>query len=163
MLEIKRYIKKSFKFTIIGTALILTGCSQNSAEMAFNNPEPSLFYGGVIGTGSGAFPTTPYADGSMSGELIGLFHEDDIDKTLDAVNRLKIANILEFKPSNEWQTWTDRANNIKYSIRPGRPMFSSDGSETCRDYDLVSQQKNRSLQASGLACRRVDGNWILNS
>jgi len=145
------------------SAFLLAGCSQNPSQVAFNNPQPANFYGGVIGTSTENYQTNAFSKGALAGELVGLFYEDAIDQSLDVANRLKIANILEFKPSNQWQSWTDAQKNVKYSIRPGRPIFSVDGSETCREYDLIARIQGETSQASGFACRKPNGNWLLNS
>lgn len=166
----KSILKGSTLLCCTFVTLAMTGCQespsfmrQNTAEIIMNNPSPKKFYGGVVGSGISAFATQEYSTGNMSGDLVGLFNERDIDKTMDVVNRLKIANILEFKPSNQWQTWRDGPNNIKYSLKPGRPIFSEDGDKTCRDYDIVLESSIGNRSTSGTACRTGDGNWLLVS
>ncbi len=142
--------------------LVLTGCSQSPEDQMLAEAKQDRYLGGVIASGTGiAIPADDAQAHNASGTLVGAFVVQSLDAQMTEANRLKIANMLEYQTSNQWKRWKDNVNHTMYSLKTGTPAFGDN--EVCRHYDLVAKAEDNYSQASGVACRQSNGNWLLNA
>jgi surface antigen len=147
---------------VVLSTLIIAGCStQTPEDQVLSQADQNRYLGGVLASGSGVLiPGDDVKSHDASGTLVGAFVVQSIDLKMSEANRLKMANMLEYQTSNQWERWNDNANHTMYSLKTGTPAFGDD--EVCRHYDLVAKSSENYSQASGIACRQSNGNWLLN-
>lgn len=143
-------------------SFVLVGCSQAPEDQMLAEAKKDRYLGGVVSSGTGiAIPADDAHIHNASGTLVGAFVVQSLDAKMSEANRLKMANMLEYQTSDQWKRWQDTANNTLYSLKAGTPAFGSN--EVCRHYDIVAKTPENYSQASGVACRQTNGNWLLNA
>ena len=152
---------KTLSSVVLGS-LILVGCTQSPDDKILAEAKQDRYLGGVVSSGTGiAIPADDVQAYNASGTLVGAFVVQSLDAQMSESNRLKMANMLEYQTSNQWKRWKDNTNKTMYSLKTGTPAYGE--SEVCRHYDLVAKAQNNYSQASGVACRQSNGNWLLNA
>lgn len=147
---------------VILGSLVLVGCTQSPEDKMIADAKKDRFLGGVVSSGTGiAIPATEAHLYDAAGTLVGAFVVQSLDAKMSEANRLKMANMLEYQSSDQWKRWQDTSNNTLYSLKAGTPAFGEN--EVCRHYDLVAKAPDNFSQASGVACRQSNGNWLLNA
>lgn len=148
--------------SVVFASLVLVGCSQSPEDQMLAEAKQDRYLGGVIASGTGiAIPADEAQAHNASGTLVGAFVVQSLDAQMSEANRLKMANMLEYQTSDQWKRWKDTANKTMYSLKTGTPAFGDN--EVCRHYDLVAKAEDNYSQASGVACRQSNGNWLLNT
>lgn len=148
--------------SVVLGSLVLVGCSQSPEDQMLAEAKQDRYLGGVVASGTGiAIPADDAQAFNASGTLVGAFVVQSLDAQMSEANRLKMANMLEYQSSDQWKRWKDSANKTMYSLKAGTPAFGEN--EVCRHYDLVAKAQDNYAQASGVACRQSNGNWLLNA
>ena len=109
------------------------------------------FLGSQIGDGSGQLAAT--AAGAVIGALIG----SEVGRTMDQVDRMKLASTLEATPTGRTAAWHNPDTGVHYEATPTR-TYDSAGSP-CRDYTVDAYIDGRPETVTGTACRQPNGTW----
>ncbi|QOC24102.1 hypothetical protein IC757_08385 [Wenzhouxiangella sp. AB-CW3] len=111
--------------------------------------------GGVLGSqvGSGRGRGVATLAGMMAGGAIG----GAIGRTMDDVDRMKMATTLETTRTGVASEWENPDTGYYYRMEPTRTYESPEG--PCREYTLDAQIGGQTEQVYGTACRQADGSW----
>lgn len=152
---------KLYGVVIIST-ILLVACSQTEDDRILAEAQKDRYLGGVVASGTGiAIAADDAAQHDASGTLVGSFVVQSLDEKMSEANRLKIANMLEYQASGQWKRWQEPKEKTVYSLKAGTPAYGAN--RVCRKYDLVAKEPSNYAQASGVACRQTNGNWLLNA
>lgn len=156
-------MRKSMKQPIltlaIGATLVLAGCASNPT-----NQDIGTVLGGVLGgiggsqIGEGQGRTAAIIVGTLVGAAIG----GSIGRTMDDVDRMKVASALENSPTNRSTTWRNPDSGNRYTVTPRRTYRQAEQTY-CREYSMEAQIGGRREELYGTACRQPDGRWRMQS
>lgn len=134
-------------------AAMLAGCATGPKEDA------GMLIGGVLGgilghqVGGGRGQTAATIIGALAGGAIGA----SIGRSMDDLDRMKMAATLETTRTGVATTWYNPDTDYAYRMEPTRTIESADG--PCREYTLDARIGGRTEQVYGTACRQPDGSW----
>lgn len=137
---------------IFGTAM-LSGCATGPKE------EVGMVIGGVLGgvlghqIGAGRGQTAATILGAVAGGAIGA----SIGRSMDDLDRMKMAATLETTRTGVVTTWHNPDTGYDYRMEPTRTYETAQG--PCREYTLDALIGGRTEQVYGTACRQPDGSW----
>lgn len=138
---------------LIAPLILLPGCATGPKE------ESGMVIGGIIGgvlgsqVGSGRGRTAATIIGALAGGAIG----GSVGRSLDELDRMKMAATLETTRTGVATTWTNPDTGHDYRMVPTRTYESAEG--PCREYTLNAEIGGRTEQVYGTACRQADGSW----
>lgn len=138
---------------LIACSMALAGCATGPKE------EAGMLIGGVLGgvlgsqVGSGSGRTAATIIGAMAGGAIG----GSVGRSMDDVDRMKMAATLETTRTGVASTWRNPDTGHSYRMEPTRTYESNEG--PCREYTLDAEIGGRTEQVYGTACRQPDGSW----
>jgi len=141
-------------FTLIAAAALMAGCATTGPR-----EETGMVIGGVLGgvlghqVGGGRGRTAATIIGTIAGVAIG----GSIGRTMDDVDRMRVAATLETTRTGVATTWQNPDTGYDYRMVPTRTYESTEG--PCREYTLDAQIGGRTEQVYGTACRQPDGSW----
>ncbi len=139
--------------SLVFCALTLTGCAAGPKE------ETGMVIGGVLGgllghqVGGGRGQTAATIVGTIAGVAIG----GAMGRSMDDVDRMRIAATLETTRTGVATTWHNPDTGYNYRMEPTRTYERAQG--PCREYTLDAQIGGRTEQVYGTACRQPDGSW----
>lgn len=147
-----------------GRALLfafLTGSIFSGCETTSHGQEGEIIggvLGGVIGAqvGEGSGRTAAIIIGTIAGAMIGRH----IGETMDDVDRMNTARVLNDSRTGRSTTWVNPDNGNRYTVTPTRTYEESGG--PCREFRLdatVGSQPNQ--EVFGTACLQADGAWLV--
>lgn len=144
--------------TALATALILPGCATDSPKQNTGTVIGGVA-GGVLGSriGSGSGKTAATIVGAIAGAAIG----GSIGKTMDDVDRMKMAQALEGTRTGASSTWQNPDTGAHYTVTPTRTYESAEG--PCREYTTEAVIGGKREKVYGTACRQADGSWRIAS
>ena len=134
-------------------AAMLVGCATGPKE------ETGMVIGGVLGgllghqVGGGRGQTAATIVGAIAGVAIG----GAIGRSMDDVDRMRMAATLETTRTGVATTWHNPDTGYEYRMEPTRTFETVEG--PCREYTLDAQIGGRTEQVYGTACRQPDGSW----
>jgi surface antigen len=105
-----------------------------------------------MGRGSGN--TAAIIGGAMLGALVG----GSVGHSMDAADRLYVAQTLEYGPSRQVVAWRNPDSRTRYEVEPLVTYESRDG-RYCREYQTKAWIGGELQQVYGTACRQPDGSW----
>jgi surface antigen len=132
---------------------ILAGCATGPKE------EVGMVIGGVVGgvlghqVADGRVRTAATILGAVAGGAIGA----SIGRTMDDVDRMKMAATLETTRTGVSTTWRNPDTGYDYRMTPTRTYETARG--PCREYTMDAMIGGRTEQVYGTACRQPDGSW----
>lgn len=135
--------------------LIISGCH------GFGGPYERT--GVVVGTVHGGWPGKIVRRGPgrtsaiIVGTLIGVQIGGSIGRTMDDIDRVKVAHSLEIVRTGVPTTWVNPDTRNEYSVVPTRTFERFD--TVCREYIIDAIIGGRTEQVYGTACRQADGSW----
>lgn len=111
--------------------------------------------GGVVGAqvGKGSGRTAAIVGGTVVGVLVG----GSVGRSMDAVDRLYVNQVLETAPTRTAVAWHNPDTSTRYEVTP-IATFQEAG-RYCREYTATALIGGRSQQIYGTACRQPDGSW----
>ncbi len=145
--------KTLIALTVIAGALVLSGCAHTPKE------ETGMVIGGVLGgilgsqVGSGRGRGLAALGGMLAGGAIGA----SIGRSMDDVDRMKMAATLETTRTGVATEWQNPDTGYYYRMEPTHTYESAEG--PCREYTMDAQIGGRTEQVYGTACRQPDGSW----
>ncbi len=151
--------KQPILILAMSATLVLTGCSSNPT-----NQDVGTVIGGVLGgiggaqIGKGRGRTAAIIVGTLVGAAIG----GNIGRTMDDVDRMKVAAALEHSPSNQSTTWRNPDSGNRYTVTPRR-TYRRSVQTYCREYSIEAEIGGRREEVYGTACRQPDGSWQVRS
>ena len=114
--------------------------------------------GGVIGAqvGEGRGRTAAIIVGTIAGSMIGRH----IGETMDDVDRMRTATVLNDSRTGETTSWVNPDNGHVYAVTPTRTYEQGVG--PCREFRLDATIGDESHQhVYGTACLQADGSWLV--
>ena len=147
---------QKFVATVLSSVLVVTlnGCATNPT-----NEQGGQVIGGVLGgvlgsqVGSGSGRTAAIIAGTVAGAMIG----GSIGRNMDASDRAKAQNAVEYNRSNEPSSWRNPDTGNAYTVTPTRTYQSNN--QSCREYTTEAVIDGRRETVVGNACRQPDGSW----
>lgn len=137
------------------TTLIISGCHGYGGP--YQRP------GVVVGTVHGGWPGNVVRRGPgrtpaiIVGTLVGIQIAGSIGRTMDDLDRLRVAHSLEIVRTGVPTTWVNPDTHYQYSVVPTRTYERSD--TVCREYTIDATIGGKTEQVYGTACRQADGSW----
>jgi len=147
---------QKFVATVLSGVLLVTlsGCATNPT-----NEQGGQVIGGVLGgvlgsqVGSGSGRTAAIIAGTVAGAMIG----GSIGRNMDASDRAKAQNAVEYNRSNEPSSWRNPDTGNAYTVTPTSTYQSNN--QSCREYTTEAVIDGRRETVVGNACRQPDGSW----
>lgn len=147
--------------TVMGIAVVLTGCSSSgggysAADMERTKTIAGAVIGGVVGhqfgKGRGRKVAT-IAGAVLGGYLAGAMSPYGRQQTNSALN------------NNTTSTWTEPGTNNNYTVTPTNTYTSTvNGHQsTCRNYTMDAYIDGKMQQVKGRACKDTNGQWVSQS
>lgn len=146
-------MKTKGMFLIFALITSLIGCASGPKE------EVGMVIGGVLGgvlghqVGGGRGQTAATIIGAITGGAIGA----SIGRSMDDLDRIKMAATLETTRTGVATTWVNPDTGYNYRLTPTRTVETAEG--PCREYIMDSTIGGRVEQIYGTACRQADGSW----
>ena len=137
--------------------LMLAACDNSQ----LTNQDVGAMTGGVVGAvlgsqfGKGDGKVAAAAAGAVVGGIVG----GNIGSSLDELNRMKMANVLETTQTNHAHSWVDPDTNTKYTVKPTKTIKTDQ--RVCREYTMSIVVDGSLQTAKGTACRDASGNWAI--
>lgn len=144
---------KSLVVSAVLVCASLTGCAAGPKE------EVGMVIGGVLGgvlghqIGGGRGQTAATILGAIAGGAIGA----SIGRSMDDLDRMKMAATLETTRTGVATTWRNPDTGYDYRMTPTRTYETAEG--PCREYTMDATIGGRTEQVYGIACRQADGSW----
>ncbi len=153
------------------SALLITGCAQNSNGGYFGNVKKQevgavsgAVLGGVLGSNIGGGKGQLIAVGA--GSLLGAFIGSEIGSSLDRADKVfasQAMNRAYEAPIGETISWTNPESGNSGTYTPVNEGYGQSSGRYCREYKQTIVVDGRSEQAVGTACENVDGTWEIMS
>lgn len=153
-------MKKILSWASITTLVVaLSGCALTEGNQEGTGAVIGGALGGILGSqvGSGSGNTAAIIVGTLAGAAIG----SRIGRTMDEVDRMKMAQALETQPTGAPTRWVNPDNNTSYTVTPTRTFETAQG--PCRDFTMDALIDGRTEQVTGQACRGPNGNWVMQN
>lgn len=152
-------MRKPILTLAVSATLVLTGCASNPTNQGIGTVVGGVL-GGIGGAqiGKGRGRTAAIIVGTLVGAAIG----GSIGRTMDDVDRMKVATALEHSPSNRSTTWRNPDSGNRYTVTPRR-TYRRSAQTYCREYNIDAQIGGRREKVYGTACRQPDGSWRMQS
>lgn len=154
---------KRFDINLVGAvwvlgvaAVLMTGCETNRHDQQGEVLGGVL--GGVLGSqvGGGRGKTAAIIVGAIAGSMIGRH----IGESMDDVDRMKTARVLNDSRTGKANTWVNPDTGYTYTVTPTRTYEKSSG--PCREFQLDATVGGRTNQdVYGTACLQADGSWLI--
>ena len=152
-----RTAKSSGVFTLASILLIALGMS---ACETMSHGQQGEMIGGVIGgvvgaqVGDGRGRTAAIIVGTIAGSMIGRH----IGETMDDVDRMRTATVLNDSRTGETTSWVNPDTGYRYAVTPTRTY--EEGIGPCREFRLDATVGSQSHEhVYGTACLQADGSW----
>lgn len=149
-------MQKLVQIGLIGMLSVsMVGCAVESGR----SEQMSTIAGGALGSvlghqfGSGK----GRAAATIAGALIGGYLAGNAGRTMDDVNRMKVAKALETTRTNHTKSWIDPDSQAEYAVTPTRTYHKH--KMPCREFTTSILMDGRLQTAKGVACRDRNGNW----
>ncbi len=156
---------KRWVILIAFLALVLSGCQHGSGSgHTVGGAALGGIAGGVIGSqiGKGSGQTAAIIGGTLAGAALGAYIGSYMDR-MDRMDRKRMAEALETKPSGATSEWYNPDTETGYSVTPTRTFKESPKEEApdryCREYTTEVKIGGETEKAFGTACRMEDGTW----
>jgi len=133
--------------------LVISGCESGPKEGV----------GRVIGGAAGGIAGHQVGGGrgqvaaTIAGTLIGAEIGGAVGRSMDEVDRMRMAQTLETTPTGRTTTWQNPDTGYDYSMVPTRTYETA--GRPCREYTMNAVIDGRTEVIRGLACRQPDGSW----
>lgn len=151
---------QSMKLATIGImSLTLAACATTSGP----NEEAGMVIGGVLGgllgsqVGDGRGQTAATIIGALAGMSIG----GSVGRSMDDVDRMKVAAAMETTRTGVVTTWQNPDTGYQYAVTPTATIETTEG--PCREFSLDAQIGGQAEQVYGTACRQPDGSWRIEN
>ncbi|OFZ95902.1 MAG: hypothetical protein A2Z64_04785 [Betaproteobacteria bacterium RIFCSPLOWO2_02_67_12] len=114
--------------------------------------------GGVIGSqvGKGGDRAIATVLGAAIGTVIGM----KIGRDFDEGDRACWGHALELAGEKRSVAWSNPRSGVNYRLTPTRNFQRGD--QPCREFQGRAAAGNKSERFQGVACRRGDGEWVLD-
>jgi surface antigen len=111
--------------------------------------------GGVLGNqiGHGSGRTAAVIGGTLIGAMVG----GAVGAEMDANDRYRAQQALEYTPSHQSTTWHNPDTGNQYAVTPIRTYETAQG--PCREYETEAIIDGHREVVVGNACRQSDGTW----
>ena len=129
----------------------LAGCATNEQAGAVVGGVLGGAVGNQVGKGTGRTVAT------IAGTLAGAWIGSAIGRTMDEVDRMKVANALETQRTGATSAWRNPDTGTSYQVTPTRTYQR--GSTPCREYTVLATIDGKAEKVTGTACRQPDGTW----
>ena len=143
--------KSSLVLTILFFSLVFQGCASREEAGTLAGAMTGAAVGSSVGKGSGR------ALAIFFGAILGSELGRAIGEHMDAHDRNRTAQILEYNKTGERSSWRNPDTQHYYVVRPTRTYSSEKG--PCREFTVDAQIGGKSQQLYGYACRQADGSW----
>ena len=143
---------------VLLAVLLLSGC-QNMTKQ-----DVGTITGGVIGGAIGS----QFGGGSgqvaaaIGGTLLGAYIGGSIGRSMDEVDRMKLASSMETARTKQTTTWRNPDTGNSYRVTPQKTWIQADG-QPCREFSTVATIGGKKQQMYGTACRDASGAWMIRS
>ncbi|MBT4885222.1 MAG: glycine zipper 2TM domain-containing protein [Legionellales bacterium] len=149
--------KCRLKCSLIGSCvsvLLLVSCAEDISNRDLGTMTGGVI-GGVLGAqfGKGDGQVAAAAAGAILGGVIG----GNVGESMDELNRMKMAKVLENTKTNHSHSWVDPDSKAKYTVKPTKTIHKDN--TVCRNYTMSVVVDGNLETAQGLACRNANGNW----
>jgi len=133
---------------------ILSSCAEDASNRDIGTITGGVI-GGVLGAqfGKGDGQVAAAAAGAILGGVIG----GNVGESMDELNRMKMAKVLENTKTNHSHSWIDPDSKAKYTVKPTKTIHKA--STVCRNYTMSVVIDGNLETAQGEACRDANGNW----
>lgn len=85
--------------------------------------------------------------------------QDLFNAVMDAVDRLRVQQILETSPTGQASTWRNPDNRNQYTVTPLRTRYRRKDGTPCRQFTTAAVVKGKQQTRTVIACRNTDGEW----
>lgn len=145
----------------IVTMLVVLLCSASLVGCAnMSKQDVGTITGGVAGgllgstIGGGSGRILAIGAGTLAGAFIG----NQVGKSMDDTDRMKMNNALENNSAGQPTYWKNSNTGTNYEVVPVKNV-NIDGNEYCREYRTITNIGGKKQQMYGTACRQPDGSW----
>ncbi len=107
--------------------------------------------GSAVGKGTGR--TVAIILGALLGTTVGA----NIGRHMDAQDRIRTAEAMEYNPTGRPSTWRNPDTQTSYTVTPTRTFDAASG--PCREFTMDAEVGGKPQQVYGTACRQADGSW----
>ncbi len=150
-------MKTCSKIVVCGVlAAMLSACANNENAGTMTG----AVVGGLLGSqfGGGTGRALAIGGGALAGAMIG----NSIGKRMDAVDRMRMQQILESGQDGRSQQWTNPNTQVSYTVEPVRTYTVASGTP-CREYNTTAFIGGKKERVYGKACRQADGSWHIEN
>lgn len=136
--------------------LAIAGCATDQGQQQQTGTVVGGVLGGVLGSqiGGGRGTTAAIIVGTIAGAAIG----GNIGRTMDEVDRMRMAQTLETQPTGSSNQWRNPDSGANYTVTPTRTFEQNQ--RPCREYTMDAVIDGRLEQVTGTACRSPSGEWV---
>ncbi len=143
----------------LGSMVALSGCANYGQK-----EQAGMVIGGALGGLLGSQVDRRHHGSTaaiIAGTLVGAAIGGSIGKTMDDVDRMRMAQTLETVRTGVSSSWRNPDTGNQYAVTPVRTYESSSG--PCREYTIDAIIGGRREKVYGTACRQPDGSWKTSS
>ncbi len=140
------------------TGLALPGCATEGPK-----EQSGMVIGGILGgvlgaqIGKGHGREVAIIAGTLAGAAIG----GAVGKSMDDVDRMKVAQTLEGVRTGVSSSWHNPDTGVDYTVTPTRTYETASG--PCREFTTEAIIGGKKQSVYGTACRQPDGSWKVQS
>lgn len=133
---------------------LLFGCSAPPTQ-----EQSGMVIGGVLGgaigsqVGGGQGSTVAAVVGTLIGAAIG----GNVGRSMDELDRIKLASTLENTKTGSSVRWVNPDSGSQYTVTP--TLTHETKGSPCREFTVDGVVGGRKEKVYGTACRQQDGSW----
>lgn len=155
-------IKHALITGALGASLAIGGCAaphNGPQETPRQQEQTGAIIGGALGgllgsqVGGGRGTTAAIIAGTLAGAAVG----SNIGRTMDEVDRQRLAQTLERQPTGQSTEWRNPDSGADYTVTPERTFETEQ--RPCREFTVEAVIDGERDRVTGTACRTPNGEW----
>ncbi|NOZ52717.1 MAG: glycine zipper 2TM domain-containing protein [Gammaproteobacteria bacterium] len=138
--------------SLLVITILLSSCATTREEAgALTGAVVGAAVGSNIGKGTGRLLAV------WLGAVVGAQVGSTIGKYMDAQDRLKTSEVLEYNKTKASSSWRNPDTGNRYTVTPIQTYEKTSG--PCREFTIDALIGGRTQQVYSTACRQQDGSW----
>ena len=152
-------IKNLVIIASLGLFLAISGCATQQGQQEQTGAIIGGALGGILGSqvGGGRGTTAAIIVGTIAGAAIG----GNVGRTMDEVDRMRMAQTLETQPTGSSTQWSNPDSGANYTVTPTRTFETNQ--QPCREFTMDAVIDGQVERVTGTACRTPGGEWKMQN